>query len=72
MSARVSLQTFLLIRLNSGRIIRLFARAGPILRTCVQYLMTFFSRPEAASDVISGRFVMPIVLDKCVKFRDRA
>ena len=26
-------------------------------------------RPEAASDVISGRYVGPIVLDKCVKFR---
>ena len=26
--------------------------------------------PEAASDVISGRFVRLIVLDGCVKFRD--
>ena len=36
----------------------------------VQYLMAFRSRPEATSDVISGTFVAPIVLDKCVKFRD--
>ena len=26
--------------------------------------------PKAASDVISGRFVRPVVLDKCVKFLD--
>ena len=35
----------------------------------VQYLITFCRRPEAASDVIFRRFVGPIVLDKCVKFR---
>ena len=28
------------------------------------------SRPEAGGDVISGRFVGPVVLDKYVKFRD--
>ena len=41
-----------------------------VLRTFVQYLMAFCSRPEAASDIISGRFARPIVLDKCVNFRD--
>ena len=41
--------------LNSGRIIRLFAGR---------------TRPEAASDVISGSFVGPTVPDKCVQFRD--
>ena len=41
----------------------------PVLRTFVQYLITFCSRPEAASDVISGTFARPIGLDKCVKFR---
>ena len=52
----------------SGRIIRLFYLAGPVLRTFVQYLITFCSRTEAAGDVLSGRFVGPIVLDKPVKF----
>ena len=42
-------------RLSNGRIIRLFV--GPVLRTFVQYLITCCSRPEAASDVISGKFV---------------
>ena len=42
--------------------------AGPILRTFVQYLLTFCSRPEAASDAVSSRVVEPIVLDKWVKF----
>ena len=32
-------------------------------------LITFGSRPEAASDVVSGMFVGLIVLDKCMKFR---
>ena len=44
--------------------------AGPVLRTFVQKLMAFSSRLERVSDVISSRFVRPIVLDKCVKFRD--
>ena len=35
----------------------------------VQYINAFCSRPEAASDVISGIFVQPIVPDKPVKFR---
>ena len=33
-----------------------------------QYLVTFCSRLEVASDVISSRFVRPISLDECVKF----
>ena len=56
-------------RLNSGRIIRL-CPAGPVLRTFVEYLITFYSRPEAASDVISGMFVGPVVRDKSVKSHD--
>ena len=36
----------------------------------VQYLIAFFSRPEATSDVISGRFVRTVVPDKQVKFGD--
>ena len=55
-------------QLNSGRIIR--CPAGSILRTFVQYLITFCSRPEATGGVISGRFVEPIVLHTCVKFHD--
>ena len=38
--------------------------------TFVQYLIAFCSRPEALSDVISSRFVRPIVLNKCLKFCD--
>ena len=37
-----------------------------VLRTFVQYLITFCIRPEAASDVIYGSVVRPNV-----KFRDR-
>ena len=44
--------------------------AAPALRTFVQYLIAFCSQPEAATDVISGNFVWPIVPDKCVKFCD--
>ena len=55
--------------LNSGRIIRL-RPLGPILRTIVQNLIAFSSRPEAASDVISGTVVGPIVPDEPVKFGD--
>ena len=36
----------------------------------MQYLIAFCSQPAAASDVMSGRFVRPIVPDKCVKFSD--
>ena len=35
-----------------------------------QYSIAFCSRPETASDVITDRFVRPIVLDKYVKCRD--
>ena len=41
------------------------------LRTFVQYLVASCSRPEAASEVMSDRFVQPIVLDKRVKFCSR-
>ena len=44
--------------------------AGPVLRTFVQYLITFCSRLKAASKVISGKFVGPVVLNKCLKFHD--
>ena len=44
--------------------------AGPVSRTFAQYLIAFCSRLEVASDVVSGRFVTPIVPDKCVKFGD--
>ena len=40
------------------------------LCTLLQYFIAFCSRPEAASEVISGRFLRPIVPDKCAKFRD--
>ena len=36
----------------------------------MQYLVAFFSRPEAAGDVISNRFVGLIVYDKHVKFHN--
>ena len=39
------------------------------MRTFVQYLITFCSRTEAARDVIYGKSVGPIVLDKLAKFR---
>ena len=42
----------------------------PVLRTFVHYLITVCSRLEAASDVISDRFVRLAVPDKCLKFRD--
>ena len=51
--------------LKSGRIIRLLS--APALRNFAQYLITFCSRLEAASDVISGRIARPIVVDKRVK-----
>ena len=41
----------------------------PVLRIAFpQYFMAFCSRPEATSDVISGRFVWPLIPDKRVKF----
>ena len=56
--------------LNNGRTIWLFARAHPFLRTFVQRLITFCSRMEAASDIISSRFVRTIFTDKWVKVSD--
>ena len=50
--------------LNSDRILD-FLSFSPVLRTFMQYLVAFCSRPEAGSGVISGRFVTPIVPDKC-------
>ena len=45
--------------------------AEPVLRTTfVQYLITFYSRPEATSDAISSRFVGPIIPDNTEKFDD--
>ena len=52
--------------LNSRRIIILFADHTHFAHFCA----AFCSWLEADSDVISGRFVRPIVLDKWVKFRD--
>ena len=43
--------------------------AAPILHTFVQYLIAFYSRSEAASDVTFVRFVGPIAYEKRVKFR---
>ena len=36
----------------------------------MRYSITFSSRLEAASDVMSGNFVRLVVLNKAVKFRD--
>ena len=45
--------------------------ATPVLRTFVQYLTAFCSRPETTSPyVIYGKFVRSIVSDKLVKCRD--
>ena len=38
------------------------------MRTFGQYSIAFCSRPEAASNVIFGRMVTPIVFDKCENF----
>ena len=56
-------------KFNSGRIIRLFCPAGPVLRTTVLCLITFCRRPKGANDVISFSFVRSNVLDKSVKLR---
>ena len=58
---------------GSSWLVATLCLAEPILRTFVQYLMAFCSRSEPASDTISfisSKFFRPIVLDKCVKFRD--
>ena len=38
--------------------------AAPVLRTFVQYLIAFCSRPKTAGDVVSRQFVKLIVADK--------
>ena len=45
-------------------------QGAPVLRTFVQYLVTFCSRPEAVSDFITGTFVGLAVPVKCVEFLD--
>ena len=38
---------------------------GPVLHiTLVQYLIAFCSRPKATSNIISGRFVRPVIADE--------
>ena len=44
--------------------------AGPVLRTFMQNSVTFLSRVEAASDVISNIFVTHIFLDIAAKLCD--
>ena len=45
--------------------------ARHVLRiTFVQDLIAFFSRPEVTSDVIYGRFVVPVVYDNRLNFGD--
>ena len=45
--------------------------SGSALRTFMQYMIAFCSRPEAASDIISSKFVRPIVPEKRGQFRSR-
>ena len=56
-------------RLNSCRIIRLFTGRAHFMRF-VQYLIAFCTRPEAAGDVISRKFMGLTVPDEHVKLRD--
>ena len=44
--------------------------AEPGLSTFVQYLTAFCSQPEEACDVLSCKFVTPIVCEKFAKFCD--
>ena len=44
--------------------------AASVLRSFVQYLVAFSSWPKAATDVISGKFLRPIIADKWIKLRD--
>ena len=53
--------------LNSSRNYSTLSPAGPVLHTFMRYLDAFYSRPEAANDVISGSFVGPVVPDNRVK-----
>ena len=36
----------------------------------MQYLVTFFNRPEGGSDVVSGRYIRLIAIERFVKFGD--
>ena len=54
---------------NRGRISRLCA-SRTLLGTVMQYSITFCSRPEAASNVISGDFLRRIVANRAVKFNN--
>ena len=49
---------------------RLNSPLDRFLHIFVLHSVAFCSRPEAASDVMSGRFVLLIVHNKCVKFCD--
>ena len=44
--------------------------ADSVLRLVMQYSITFCRQLEAASNIISGRFVRLIVPDNAAKFRD--
>ena len=58
--------TFVESGVNSGRIIW---QARPVLPTTfVQYLIAFYSRPEATSDAISSSNAGQVDMDVCVKF----
>ena len=43
---------------------------GPVLRTFVQYLIGFCSRPEAASNFISSTAAAQVGVDRPVSFGD--
>ena len=43
---------------------------GPVVRSFVQYLIAFCSRPKTASGVISSGIVGPILQDKPVELCD--
>ena len=43
--------------------------ARPVLRTCMQYLIAFYSRLEAAIDVMFGKSVRLIDSDNAEEFR---
>ena len=46
-------------------------QAESVLRiTIVQYLIAFYNRPEATTDVTSSKFVRPVTYDNCVEFGD--
>ena len=67
--AWMSAPKFFYSRLNTGRIIRLCSAAA-VFAHFLQYVIAFYSRPEAASDVMSSAFPRLIVPDKCLKVRD--